>query len=103
MVDDDEDDESVQRIVVNRRHGVFNLSEQARQWLGERGFDLANDEIDIPRDNALLVECVEVLGDEASGVHSALAIVEVPAGVDWRIESDDGREWVAEEHRTWRP
>lgn len=97
----DEGDEGVQRIVVNRQHGAFSLSESAIEWLQERGADWTND--DPARDDPLLVECVEALGEEASGSFADLQIVEIPEGVDWQIEDDDGVEWVAEEHRTWRP
>jgi hypothetical protein len=31
-----------------------------------------------------------------------LAIVEIPDDVQWIIEENDGMEWVAEKHRTWR-
>lgn len=56
---------------------------------------------DIPRDDRLLVQVVEELGEDADGDCAKLAIVEVPDGVDWDIEEYDGREWVAEKHQTW--
>lgn len=49
---------------------------------------------------------VEQLGESANGqsgfgVKSELEIVEVPRGITVRIESYDGNEWVAEDHRVW--
>lgn len=58
---------------------------------------------DIPRDDPDLVKVVETLGDYANGRATDLKIVEIPDDVDWIIEEyDDGQEWVAERHRTWR-
>jgi hypothetical protein len=58
---------------------------------------------DIPRDDADLVAVVEELGSEAaSGQCARLSVASVPADVQWTIEEYDGREWIAEQHRTWR-
>ena len=56
---------------------------------------------DIERDDPLLVQVVEELGEEASGDLSELRIAEVPEGVDWYIDDYDGVETVREIHRTW--
>lgn len=56
---------------------------------------------DIPRDDPALVETVEALGQEAYGTCAELSIVEIPDDVEWQIEEYDGREWIAEKHRTW--
>ena len=53
------------------------------------------------RADPMLVEVVEALGDEASGSHAKLKIVEVPDDVEWSVQEYDGWEWVAEKHRTW--
>jgi hypothetical protein len=55
----------------------------------------------LPRDHALLLECVETLGIKANGACAALEIVEIPDGVEWSIAEYDGNEWVEEKHRTW--
>ena len=49
----------------------------------------------------LLVECVESLGEMANGRFAELKVVVVPDDVEFEIEEYDGREWVAERHRTW--
>ena len=56
---------------------------------------------DIVRNDLILVRVVEEMGDAANGQHAELAVVEIPDGVVWEIEEYDGREWIAEEHRTW--
>lgn len=54
------------------------------------------------REHEDLVSVVEKLGVAASGHLSELKIIEIPADVEYLIESHDGVEWVAEKHRTWR-
>ena len=56
---------------------------------------------DVARDDPYLVAVVEELGKRANGRHAELSVVEIPADVDWVIEEYDGKEWVAEKHRTW--
>jgi hypothetical protein len=50
----------------------------------------------------VLVQIVRELGAEADSKFANLKIVEIPADVEWEIGEYDGREWVAEKHRTWR-
>jgi hypothetical protein len=56
---------------------------------------------EIKRDDPLLIEVVEELGDKANGRHAALEIVEIPDGIDWGIDEYDGKERVKESHRSW--
>ena len=53
------------------------------------------------RANKHLIEAIEELGEKANGPFAKLKIVEVPDDVKWHIAEYDGREWVAENHRTW--
>lgn len=53
------------------------------------------------RDNPLLVQVVEELGEAANGRFADLAIVEIPDDVSWHIHEYNGYETVAEDHRTW--
>ena len=55
----------------------------------------------VKRNDPVLIQVVEELGDEANGEHAKLEIVEIPDGVECNIEEYDGNEWVSEEHRTW--
>lgn len=59
---------------------------------------------DIPRDDADLVAVVEEMGEAANTKHCTLAVVEVPYGVKWYIDTEtlSFGEQVAEQHRTWR-
>lgn len=53
------------------------------------------------RSHPLVVRIVEEMGDAASGECSKLKIVEIPDGVEYEISEYDGREHIAEKHRTW--
>lgn len=48
-----------------------------------------------------LIEVIELLGDEANDQWSKLKVVEIPDGVEWYIENDNGMETIVEKHRTW--
>jgi hypothetical protein len=48
-----------------------------------------------------LVAVVEELGEAANGHAADLKVVEIPDGIEWYIHEYDGREHVAERHRTW--
>ena len=117
----------VQRIVINRTYGGFSLSREAillylelsgtdyklepqpdrdtQNRLGDRimvdGKEFF-DRYDIPRDDPALIATINRLGSKANGEYAILTIVQVPAGVEWYIDNYDGKEWVAEKHRTWR-
>jgi hypothetical protein len=56
---------------------------------------------DIERNDPYLVKLVEENSELYSGAHAELAVVEIDDGVDWEIDEYDGREHVAEKHRTW--
>ena len=117
----------VQRIVINYTHGGFSLSYQATlMYLELAGIDyqlepqqdrdtqtrlgdkiMVNgqpffDRYDIPRDDPALIATVRRLGSKANGEYAKLKIVEVPADVKWIVDNYDGKEWVAEVHRTWQ-
>ena len=55
----------------------------------------------IERNDPVLVQVVEELGDIASDRYSQLSVVEIPDDVEWYIEEYDGMEHIAEQHRTW--
>jgi hypothetical protein len=115
----------VRYVVINQCHGGYGLSQEAELLYLKRSLTdytaqdresrndterfgpliLVNGKIwystDIPRDDPVLVSVVRELGDRADGSFAKLKIVEVPASVDWQIDEYDGREWIAEVHRTW--
>lgn len=56
---------------------------------------------DVVRDDPILVQVVEEMGEKADSRFASLKIVEIPDDVEWQIEEYDGSEWIAEKHRTW--
>jgi hypothetical protein len=57
---------------------------------------------DIPRTDPVLVSMVLEDGPKYSGTSADLTVVNIPDDIRWHIEDYDGRETVAENHRTWR-
>jgi hypothetical protein len=53
------------------------------------------------RTHPFIVRVVEELGEAANGPFAELAVVEIPDGVEYEISEYDGREHIAETHRTW--
>ena len=91
------------KIVINRCHGGFGLSTEAESkykelaGITDPNFYSGN----IPRDDEHLIAVVELMGTDADNRFSELKIVDVPDDVNWYVEEYDGKEWVAERHRTW--
>ncbi len=56
---------------------------------------------DYERNDPLLVQAVETLGETANGECAALKVVEIPDGIKWGIDEYDGIEHVEEQHQTW--
>lgn len=114
------------KIVINKKYVGFGLSEEAILLYGDKkGLNIIAKEDErvktithyylnevknenlfaeweIERNDPILVEVVEQLGDLANTGYTKLKIVEVPDDVQWEIKQGDlGHEWVAEKHRTW--
>lgn len=114
------------KIVINKCYGGFSLSDAATMLYGKKaGINIIKDkkksssliphyyinEIknnnyfscrNIKRNDPFLVEVVEELGEAADGSFAELKVVEIPDNVEWEIEEYDGKEWIAEQHRTWQ-
>ena len=91
-----------QKIVINSDYGGFDLSDTAHLlYLELAGYNIPEYRWEIRRDDPMLVQVVLRLGGAANTRYSSLKVVEVPDGVEWTIHEYDGREWVAETHRTW--
>ena len=89
------------KIVINKCYGGFGLSKEAEELYVQKKNISGPLRGDILRNDSVLVEVVETLGDKASGKYSELNVVEIPDDVtDWRIEEYDGSEHIAE-GRTW--
>lgn len=112
------------KVVINSDYGGFGLSDAAiREYALKKGYTLVEEKCgqfghtnfykgeisddnlfwdrDIPRDDADLVEIVQRMGEDANGRYAFLKVVEIPENVDWYIAEYDGREHIAERHRTW--
>lgn len=59
-------------------------------------------EYDIERTDPTLIQVIEELGAKANGQCASLKIVDIPDDAQYTIEEYDGREHIAERHRTWR-
>ncbi len=89
------------KIVINKCYGGFGLSKEAEELYIQKKNISGPLRGDILRNDSVLVEVVETLGDKASGKYSELKVVEIPDDVtDWRIEEYDGWEHIAE-GRKW--
>jgi hypothetical protein len=53
------------------------------------------------RTNKRAISVVEKLGAAASGKQSMLKVIEVPDGVDYYIDNNNGVETIHEYHRVW--
>jgi hypothetical protein len=91
------------KVVINKDFGGFGLSDEAEALYKERKgiTDPHWAYYDILRDDPILVQIVEEMGDKANGGYAELKVVEIPDDADWYVEEYDGSEWVAERHRTW--
>jgi len=92
------------KVIINDCYGGFGLSDAALdEYKNRKGITDPNFYYyDIPRDCPVLVAMVEEQGTAINGNFSDLRIVEIPDDVNWYIEEYDGREHVAERHRTWK-
>jgi len=55
----------------------------------------------IDRDDPLLIQVIDELGEEANDKYSELKIVEIPDDIEWEIDEYDGMETIHERHRSW--
>ncbi len=63
--------------------------------------DLYFSDRDIARDDPILIQLVEEMGEKVNGRFAELKIVEIPADVNWEITEYDGYESAEEIHRSW--
>ena len=89
------------KIVINACYGGFGLSKEALALFNERSGTIITHDYDIKRNDPILVEVVEQLGEAANSRFAELKVLEIPDDVQWIVEEYDGAEWVAEKHRTW--
>lgn len=56
---------------------------------------------DIERNDPILIQVIEELGEQANGRFSEIKIVDIPDDVKWQIDDYDGQESIHEIHRSW--
>ena len=88
-------------VVESKTLGVIRESFYHKGHAGDDEFYLSDYDFYGNRSDEDLVEVVETLGGAANGSYSNLKVVEIPDDVEWYIEEYDGREHIAERHRTW--
>ena len=88
-------------VVESKTLGVIRESFYHKGHAGDDEFYLSDYDFYGNRSDEDLVEVVETLGSAANGSYSNLKVVEIPDDVEWYIEEYDGREHIAERHRTW--
>ena len=86
---------------VNKENEFYTMSMEERKAYNEAWSNSCIYCRDIPRDDPALVQLVEEMGEKSFRRHAELKVVEIPDDVQWEIEEYDGKEWVAEKHRTW--
>ena len=107
------------KVVINTCFGGFSISKKAAEFMADRGNERARLELlwstdkfygygyvdgmsgGYERSDPDLVAAVEFLKDAANGRSASLRVVEIPDGIGWEIDEYDGREHIAETHRTW--
>lgn len=89
------------RFEIKENEEFYSMSISQRQAHNQKYSDETFEENNIERNDPVLIEVIEELGDAANSDHAELAIVEIPDDVEWEISEYDGREHVAEKHRVW--
>jgi hypothetical protein len=80
----------------------FGMSHYFRAGhLNEDDFYLSEYDFYESRNDADLIAVVEELKTLANSQFSSLKIIEIPDDIEWEVHEYDGREHVAEKHRTW--
>ena len=89
------------KIVINACYGGFGLSKEALALFNERSGAVVTYDFNIVRNDPILIEIVEQLGEAAYGDFAKLKVVDIPDDIQWQIEEHAGKEWIAEKHTTW--
>lgn len=87
--------------VINRESDFWSMTMEEKTAYNDAWRDQNFSYREIARDDPVLIQVVEELGEDANSRYSELKIVEIPDDVAWQIDEYDGTEWVAEQHRTW--
>ena len=83
-----------QRTGILRDADWQRASQKARERSNERYRELVLYDAYLDREDPVLVQVVEELGDAANGMCAKLAVYEIPDGTAYRIDEYDGNESV---------
>ena len=89
------------KIAINRWYGGFSLSDKALDLYNSLSDTKTEYTFEIARNDPILIQVIETLGDEANGRFAKLCVVDIPDDVEWEISEYDGMEQVDEVHRSW--
>lgn len=89
------------KIAICANYGGWDISEKVITRYNELTGNNHKFGDHISRDDPFLIQAIEELGQEANTPWCNIKILEIPFDVDWQIQDYDGREWIAERHRTW--
>lgn len=116
------------KVILNKCYGGFGLSEKAHRLYAKKkgwSFGVYRDRYGIEhyrtdgktigepegkdlfwlgeadRDDPVLVEVVEELGDEANGCCAELKVVDIPDDMDYVVDEYDGIETLRPKTLTW--
>lgn len=79
----------------------YKLPMEERQAHNQKWSEQTFSIYDLKRDDPVLVQVVEEMGQDASGRFAELKVVDIPDDVKWEIAEYDGMESVHEVHRIW--
>jgi hypothetical protein len=88
-------------VVVTQKFSFDKYSYYRKGHAGDDNYYLWDSDFLDNRSDPDLVAVVEEMGEAANGWAAELKVVEVPDDAEWFVDDYDGREWVAEKHRTW--
>ncbi len=88
-------------VVVTQKFSFDQYSFYRKGHAGDDNYYLWDSDFLDNRSDPDLVAVVEEMGASANGWAAELKVVEVPDDAEWFVDDYDGREWVAEKHRTW--
>lgn len=84
------------KVLINKCFGGFSVSQYAIDRFNERtGYNVRSCyALEEHRDDPVLIDIVEELGEMANGFCAKLVIAEVPDGYDYSINDYDGMETI---------
>ncbi len=82
------------RVIYNACFGGYGLSEKAKKLYNEKAGGSVKYYGNIARHDPILVSVIEELGEEANGMCSELALIDIPEGYDYVIDEYDGLERI---------